>query len=143
MEYSNFFFNSKVEEKADEGILGLERNWDGSIVDNGGIEPTLAYWKNLEAGNPQLSGNWRWQMWVIRAYYDSYVRQRKIQETALETQANQVLLQAEKLGLDAAMNQALALVNQADTQPIARESRKKIEDYAQALFESIGLQTSV
>lgn len=143
MEYSNFFFDSKVEEKAAEGILGLERNWDGSIIDNGGIEPTLAYWKNLEATNPQLSGNWRWQLLVIRAYYDSYVRQRKIYETGLETQANQVLLQAETFGLDAAMNQALALVNQADTQPIAQESRKKIEDYAQALFESIGLQTSV
>ena len=143
MEYSHFFFGSNLKEKAAEGILALESNWDGSIIDNGGIEPTLAYWKNLEATNPQLSGNWRWQMLVMRAYYDSYVRQRKIYETGLETQANQVLLQAETLGLDAAMSQALALVNKADTRPIARESRKKIEDYAQALFESIGLQTSV
>lgn len=142
-EYSNFFFEAKLKETAAEGILGLEKNWDGSIIDNGGIEPTLAYWKNLEATNPQISGNWRWQMLVIRAYYDSYVRHRKIYETGLEKQANQVLLQANVLGTDAAMKQALDLVNLADSQPIERESRKKIEDYAQALFNSIGLQTSV
>ncbi|GAA0879392.1 hypothetical protein GCM10009119_23600 [Algoriphagus jejuensis] len=142
-EYSNFFFDSKLEEKAAEGILGLERNWAGSIIDNGGIEPTLAYWKSLEAANPQLSGNWRWQMLVIRAYYDSYVRHRKINETALERQANLVMLNAEEMGTEAAMTQALALVNQADTQPIQQDSKKKIVDYAQALFETIGLQTSV
>ena len=143
MEYANFFFDSKLEEKAAEGILGLERNWDGSIVDNGGIEPTLGYWKSLEAANPQLAGNWRWQMLVLRAYYDSYVRHRKINETALEKQANLVLLKADELGTEAAMKHALDLVNQADTQPIQQASKKKIEDYAQALFESIGLQTSV
>jgi hypothetical protein len=142
-EYSNFFFGSKVDESAAEGILALESNWNGPIIDNGGIEPTLSYWKNLEATNPQLSANWRWQMLVIRAYYDSYTRQRKIYETDLEKQANQVLLKSMELGSDAAMKRALELVNLADSQPIAKESRKKIDEYAQALFESIGLQTSV
>jgi hypothetical protein len=142
-EYSNFFFDSKLDKKAAEGILALESNWDGPIIDNGGIEPTLAYWKSLETTNPQLSGNWRWQMLVMRAYYDSYVRQRKIYETGLEKQANLVLAKSKDLGVGAAMKQALDLVNLADSQPVARESRKKIDEYAQALFESIGLQTSV
>lgn len=142
-EYANFFFEAKVEEAAAEGILALESNWGGSIIDNGGIAPTLAYWKGLESANPQLGDNWRWQMLVMRAYYDAYVRQRKIYETGLEKQANQLLLDYERLGIDEAMTQALELVNRADTQPIEGESRKKIEEYAQALFESIGLQTSV
>ncbi|WP_035804340.1 hypothetical protein [Lunatimonas lonarensis] len=141
--YSRFFFGASLDKKAAEGILGLEKNWDGSIIDNGSIEPTLAYWKNLESGHPQLSGNWRWQMLVMRAYYDAYVRQRKIYETDLEKQANAVLLQYPTLGVEAAMDQALELVNRADSQPIERESRKKIEDYAYALFTTVGLQTSV
>jgi hypothetical protein len=142
-EYSNFFFGSTVDEAAAEGILALERNWDGSIIDNGAIETTLAYWKNLETTHQDLKGNWRWQMLVLRAYYDSYTRQRKIYETDLEKEANKILLQYNSLGIEAAMSQALDLVNRADSQPIARESRKKIEDYANALFASIGLQTSV
>lgn len=142
-EYTNFFFDTKIEAAAAEGILALESNWDGSVIDNGGIEPSLAYWKNLEATNPQLSGNWRWQMLVLRAYYDYYIRQRKIYESGLEKKANQVLMNYEKQGIDTAMAQALELVNQADTHPIERETRRKIDEYAQALFESIGLQTSV
>src|SRR5690606_13584706 len=66
-----------------------------------------------------------------------------IYETGLEKQANLVLLKSRELGTDAAMKQALELVNLADAKPVARESRKKIDEYAQALFESIGLQTSV
>ncbi len=142
-EYTKFFFLPEVEQEAAEGVLGLERNWDGSIIDNGSIEPTLAYWKQLESQYPQLSNNWRWQMLVLRAYYDAYVRQRRIYEGNLEKQANITLFEFRERGADIVMKEALEIVNQADTKPIKREERQKIEDYCRDLFESIGLQTSV
>lgn len=143
MEYSRFFFGNKVEKDATEGILGLEKNWDGPLQNNGSVAPTLAFWQTLENQYPDLSNNWRWQMLVVRAYYDAYVRLRLINEKALEIHANKILQHVETLGSDEAMKQALALVNLADTEPIAQDLRKAIDNYCHNLYKSIGLQTSV
>jgi hypothetical protein len=142
-DYAKFFFLPELENAASEGILGLEQNWVGPIATNGGIELTLAYWKVLEDSYPQLAENWRWQMLVLRAYYDAYVRKRKINEMALEKQANFILNKVGQLGSQEVMQHALEIVNKADVEPIELESRQKIAAYCKALYESIGLQTSV
>ncbi len=142
-EYTKYFFSSEVEDAAANGILGLERNWDGPIIANGGIEPTLDFWKGLESEYTEFSDNWRWQLLVLRAYYDAYVRQRKIYETNLEQQANEVLLQVDQLGSGVVTKQALEIVNRVDAEPVAQDMRQIIEGYCERLFESIGLQTSV
>lgn len=142
-EYSKFFFSKDVENSAADGILALEQNWLGSIMDNGSIEPTLAFWQKLESANPEFSTNWRWQLLTLRAHYDAYVRRRKIYESNLEKEANNLLLKVDKLGSEKAMSDALELVNLADTQPIEPALRQKIEQYCLDLFNSIGLQTSV
>ena len=143
IEYSRFFFGSQVAEAGADGILALERNWVGPVEENGGIETTFAFWQNLEAKHPELKGNWRWQQLVMRSYYDTYVKRRKIYEQNLEKDANQILAQAPKKGSDNAMQQALDVVNKADKEPISPELRKKIVDYCEALFQSVGMQTSV
>ncbi|MEQ8882913.1 MAG: hypothetical protein RLQ12_24950 [Cyclobacteriaceae bacterium] len=142
-EYSRFFFGPEIAYETANGILALEKNWDGPIIYNGGIEPTLTYWKELEASNPQLSDNWRWQMLVLRAYYDTYVRRRKINETNLEKEANKVMLQVDELGSEVVMKKALEIVNKADTEPIEQEMKQVIVDYSEALFQSIGWQSDV
>ena len=142
-QYVRFFFGAKSDDRVTEAILGLERNWDGSVERNAGIEMTFALWQNLENKYPELQKNWRWQMMLVRAYYDTYQRRRKIYEQNLEKEATHILSQAEAMGSDKAMQQALAKVNQADTNPISPELVKRIEDYCEALFHSIGLQTSV
>ncbi len=143
IEYSRFFFGSQVAEAGADGILALERNWVGPVEENGGIETTFAFWQNLEAKHPELKGNWRWQQLVMRSYYDTYVKRRKIYEQNLEKDANQILAQAPKKGSDNAMQQAIDVVNKADKEPISPELRKKIVDYCEALFQSVGMQTSV
>ena len=143
VEYSRFFFGVELAESAADGIFALERNWAGPIVENGGIATTLAYWQNLEAAYPRLSGNWRWQMLVLRAYYDAYQRQRKIYEQRLEKEANLILAQAPVIGVETAMDQALSIVNKADSDPVAQDLHDKIVKYCDDLFQTIGLQTSV
>ena len=54
-----------------------------------------------------------------------------------------LLENAEEFGVEEAMQQALSIVNQADTKPIAQDLRKTIDKYCDLLFESCGLQTSV
>ena len=142
-EYAKFFFGPTLEKPAANGILALERNWVGPIIDNGGIEPTLSFWKDLETNNPNLSKNWRWQMLVLRAYYDAYVRRRAINETGLEKKANEIMNRVDELGSKTAMEQALAIVNKADTEPIEQDMKQVIVDYSEALYQSIGWQPDV
>src|SRR5206468_3606997 len=91
----------------------------------------------------ELLGNWRWQLCLLRAYYDAYIRQRLINETALEREANQALASAPTRGANAAMDAALAILLRAESQPIKQDWRKRIEDLCADLFKSIKLQTSV
>jgi len=143
VEYTRFHFGSAVAEAAADGILGLERNWIGPTEENGGIELTYAFWKNLDARHPELKNNWRWQIMNMRATYDVYVKRRKAYEQKLEKEANEILLQAPKTGAEPAMKQALEIVEKADKEPVTNELRGKIVDYCEALWKSIGLQTSV
>lgn len=143
VDYCRFFFGPELAEKAADGIFGLEHNWVGPIRENGGIETTFEFWQKLEKENPQLAGNWRWQMLVLRAYYDNYQRRRKIYEEDLEKEANKILATAKEIGAEKAMNQALEMVNQADTKPISQNLYDKIVRYCDDLYHSIGLQTDV
>lgn len=142
-EYGRLFFGPKLAEDTRIGILGLEANWDGPVEQNGGIESTFQMWSRLEAENPQLKDNWRWQMLLMRAYYDTYTARRKVYEKSLEKEAMKVLAQANTLGVNRAMDEALEIVNKGDTERHDPVMRQTIVDYLEALHESIGLQTSV
>jgi len=143
VEYARFFFGSSVAEAGADGILALERNWVGPTEENGGIEATSAFWTNLETRHPELKNNWRWQLLVMRSNYDTFVKRRKAYEQKLEKEANEVLLHAPKLGAAKAMEMALGIVNKSDSEPVTNDLRAKIVNYCEALWQSVGLQTSV
>jgi hypothetical protein len=143
VEYCHFFFGSDHAQEAADGILALEQNWNGSLIQNEAVEETLALWKKLESSNPALAANWRWQQLVMRAYYDAFLRARLIYEQELEKEANLILSRAVELGPDTAILRALAVLQKADTNPAAVELREKVVVYCDALFKSVGLQTSV
>jgi hypothetical protein len=142
-EYANFFFSSVVQDDAADGILGLEKNWEGPIAANGSIHSNLAFWQTLEKDHPELNGNWRWQLCLLRAYYDAYVRNRYMYETKLEQRANTALINAGNTGADKAISLATDILNKAETERITPELREKVIILCEALFRSIGLQTSV
>lgn len=141
-EYATFFFAKSVGETAASGIEALEQNWKGPLAENGGVEATFQFWKSLESANPALKGNWRWQMLLMRAYYDQYTRLRLISEQELEKEANEILLQANASNINETMDKALAIVNKADQQPVDKAIREHLDYLSDALFTSIGFQTS-
>ncbi|MCC7525979.1 MAG: hypothetical protein IT250_14220, partial [Chitinophagaceae bacterium] len=142
-EYTRFFFVPGVEHAAADGITALERNWSGPLAENGGVETTFTFWKKLESDYPQQKSNWRWQMLLLRAYYDTYTRRRLLYEQSLEQKANEILASVKQERITEVMHTALETMNKADTQPVAPELRKRIDDLCADLFSSIGLQTSV
>ncbi len=143
LEYCRFFFGPELAERATDGIYALEKNWSGSLRDNGGVEATLALWTALEEQAPQLKDNWRWQLCLLKANYDAYIRARLIHESDLEEQANRALAEAKQIGADAAMDRALKILAKADTDKPRHELRAKILDLCDRLFHSIGYQSSV
>lgn len=141
IEYSRYYFGSEAAAEAAEGILALERNWRGPLPGHGGVEATLRYWQGLESRFPSLAGNWRWQMCLLRANYDAYVRRRLLHDTKLEEAANRILLESKES--NAAMDRALETLGSWKDAPGAAVLREKIIQLCAQLFESIGLQTSV
>jgi hypothetical protein len=143
VEYCSFFFGFQISEMAADGILALEQNWVGPVMNNPVIGETLKLWQKLETENPQLTENWRWQQLIMRAYYDAFIQERLAYEKGLEKEANEILAKAETLGADKAMEEALAHVQKADKEFVAQDLKEKAIQYCDDLFLSVGLQTSV
>ncbi|MCC6585171.1 MAG: hypothetical protein IT168_00500 [Bryobacterales bacterium] len=143
IEYARVFFSPAIGEQAADGILALERNWRGPLPANGGVEATLSYWRQLEAKAPWLDRNWRWQMCLLRATYDTYVRRRLLQDTKLENEANSILARSTPTTAVTSMDEAMRVLNQAVESPAGADLRARIIELCAKLFESIGLQTSV
>ena len=142
-DYARVFFRPDLAEPIADGILALEKNWEGPLSLNGSVESTLSHWQNLEAKAPDLKNNWRWQLCLLRSFYDTYTRRRLLYETELENKANAVLAMAREVGSTRAMDDAQQILNRAMKNPPAQEPRRRIVELCDALFQSIGLQTSV
>lgn len=142
-DYARFHFAPALAPDIADAILALERNWHGPLSGNGAVEATLLSWRRLEERAPQLETNWRWQMCLLRAVYDTYVRRRLLHETGLEHEANRVMANVAPGQAAAAMDAALAILNRATSQQAAPELRTRIVELCEKLFQSIGLQTSV
>jgi hypothetical protein len=140
--YTRTFFGAAVADRAADGLLALERNWVGPLAANAGVAATLSLWQQLERDAPELAGNWRWQMALLRAYYDAYTRERLAFETRLEADANAALAEAPRVGSEAAMARATAALA-GPASGCCPEWRQRIEALCAALFDAIGLQTSI
>lgn len=142
-EYASLHFSSALSWSIADAILALERNWQGPLADNGAVEGTLLTWQGLEAKAPQLEANWRWQMCLLRAVYDTYVRRRMIYESGLEDEVNRVLAAATDGRSTEAMSRSEAILNRATAEPVSPDLKARIVELCEKLFRSIGLQTSV
>jgi len=143
IQYSRFHFGDDIAEQVADGLLGLENNWRGSLADNASVDGVLALWQRLETRYPKLLNNWRFQQHLMRAYYDAYTRQRLIYESQLERETMHVLKQAPRQGANTSTVLAEKVLSQAIDKPCRPRLRARLDELADALFESIGYQTSV
>lgn len=143
LDYTRFSFGAAVAVDAADGLAGLEQNEVGPLSTNANVDATLALWQGIENTGTLIDSNWRWQMYVLRAYYDTYIKDRLLYESALEADAYAILANADTLGSVTAMAQASTELSKATTLPVRPDLRLRIEQLCAALFGSIGLQTSV
>ena len=143
-QYCRLFIHPDFSEHIAQGILAQERNWQGPLIANNSVEVTLKQWKNMEKqAPPEVVKNYRFQMGLLRAYYDAYIRERLIHETALESKAREVLRNTTIINSQEKMKQAESILNQKWKKPVAQDYKKRCWEVADYLFETIGSQTSV
>ena len=143
-EYARYFVGPAYEESFGQVLLGLERNWQGPLLTNAGVETTLQQMQQIQAeATPQVLLSWRFQQAVYRAYYDGFLRSRLIYETGLEEQAMQALRNAAQTGPSVALAQAEAILERAVAEPAAQDLRARVFEMAEALYQSIRMQLSV
>jgi hypothetical protein len=143
-EYSRYYISGRYEEKFAEGLLGLEKNWEGKTLENENSYVTLALFQEMEKNaTPQELLNWRFQQALYRAYYDSYIKQRLMHETQLAKQLKDVLGGDVKAASEEAIAEARVILDKDKANPVAPELRARIYELAEALYQSIRMQLSV
>jgi hypothetical protein len=143
VEYARYFFGPELAAEAADALFALETNWRGSLAENGSVDGTLLQWQQLEEKIPAAERDWRFDLHLMRAYYDAYTRHRLLYETGLEKQALAALGQAITSGTETALNRAREILNRATEQPVRQASYEKLDTLAETLFKSVGYQTRV
>jgi hypothetical protein len=82
-------------------------------------------------------------MCLLRANYDAYIRRRLLRESKLEDEANEILLHASAGHAETSMSAAMNVLNRAVSEPTSPDLRARIVELSDALFQSVGLQSSV
>jgi hypothetical protein len=80
------------------------------------------------------------QQALYRAYYDAYLRDRLIAETAQETAAIDCLRRARRIGALPALEEAHAVLSQATRMPVSEDRRTRVNELAEALYQSVRMQ---
>ncbi|GMV94611.1 MAG: hypothetical protein AMXMBFR82_43890 [Candidatus Hydrogenedentota bacterium] len=144
-QYGRYFYGADFAEDAVAGLLGQEQNWVGPLATHAGVDQMLSHWQAMEAkaDAATLQKNWRFQLGLLRAYCDAYLKARLLQESDAEAKAYAELAKAADTGAAAAVDAAQAALAMYDDSPAAPELRARIEKLGQQLFDSIGMQLSV
>jgi hypothetical protein len=143
-EYSRYFIGARYEEEFAQGLLALERSWQGPLLNNKTVDTTLQQLQALERqASPQDLLNWRFQQVLYRVYFDAFQRRRLIYETDLEEQAMEKLRSARRIGSLLAFQEAEGILDRAGTEPVGRDWRARVFELGEALFQSIRMQLSV
>ncbi|WP_156157922.1 hypothetical protein [Gordoniibacillus kamchatkensis] len=143
-EYARFLIDCDYDEAIARGLMSLEENWIGPLAVNERVEVTLQQWMQMEEqASPRMLNNYRFQMGLMRAYYDAYIKRRLIYETELEHKAKDALRSARSSGSLAALDRAEQILRLAHAEPVAQDYKQKCIDLADELFRNIGSQLTV
>lgn len=143
-DYSRFFISPDIVEQVAQGLLGEEKNIQGPLLVNEHVQTNLQQWQVLEAqATPKMRGNFRFQMGLIRAYYDAYVQKRLIYETWLEQKAKDELGKYQTLGIEQAIAKCKSMLAKAWEEPIESDLKLRCEELADDLHASIGAQLTI
>ncbi|HRN48543.1 MAG TPA: hypothetical protein PKW69_10955, partial [Niabella sp.] len=142
-DYVRLFISPDYTEDIARGLLSLEENFNGPLLGNRQIQRTLQQWLDVEQRAPEdVLNDYRFQMGLLRAYFDAYIQRRLLHEKETEEKALDVLKSATLNDADESVRKAKNIFLK-DT-AFKQESlwRKNCFALSKALFQNIGSQTT-
>lgn len=143
-DYARLFISPDYADEVAQGLMALEDNFKGPLLVNEGVDRTLQQWQDMARNAPpEVLGNFRFQMGLLRAYYDAYIRHRLIHETSLEQNAREVLATAKATNVNKAIDSARTILQRGRTRRVHSDWRARCFALADSLYKNIGSQLSV
>lgn len=143
-DYARFFIDPELTEEIAQGFMAQEQNIRGPLLTNEHVQTTLMQWQEIERrASPAVKANFRYQMGLIRAYYDAYVQKRLVYETWLEQEALALLANYQAKGTGQAIADCKTTLAKAWEAPIGQELVQRCHVLADELFASIGAQLTI
>ncbi len=143
-DYAKVFFGEAYADDVAKGLWMLEANWRGSAAENEGIDRTLDHWLAIEArAGDDLAANWRFQLHLLRAMCDAYLRARVIAEAEQEAASYEALKRPGDRRWRGGSRSLYRFFRGDGTPRVRRELRLRIEQLSLAMLKSIGMQYSV
>ncbi len=143
-DYARLFISPDLTEAFTQGIMALEKNIDGPLLTNEHVQNTLMQWKEIEKrATPEVKENFRYQMGLIRAYFDAYVQDRLVYETWIEKNAKLALAQYKNVGIPAAITGCKESLQYVAEFPLNPALKLRCEQLADDLYTSIGAQLTI
>ncbi|MCQ6563105.1 alpha-glucuronidase family glycosyl hydrolase [Paenibacillus mendelii] len=143
-DYARVFIGPDYADSIACGLMAQEENWALPLAVNDQVEITLQQWRQMERhANTHVLGNYRFQMGLLRAYYDAYTKRRLIYETELEYRAKDALRMADQNGSLAALEKMERILGLARAEPVAPDYQLRCQQLADELFAGIGSQLTV
>ncbi len=142
-EYVRLFIDPSLEDELTRAFMALEENWDceAPIAENDAVDRTYALWTDIDASASDATrGNYRYQLGLMRALADYYIRHKQMYDDRLEAQCREVLARAGELTADAAMRRANAILNRGVDEPWDPHLRHRLQRLADSLHENCGIK---
>ncbi|HOJ33160.1 MAG TPA: hypothetical protein PKY35_09420 [Candidatus Hydrogenedentes bacterium] len=146
-EYADAFFGDDFAEAGARGIIMLDRNWRGAINNNPLIEQTRTIWESIASlAASQFQDNWRMQMYVYRANYDSMLQHKATFEQKEEEKILHAVAKAKSDGGEAAAKAGIKAIDISRNTPfpdVVHARMYRLQELGLMLMKSIGYQLSV
>jgi len=143
-DYSRLFISPDYAKSIAKGIMELEANLRGPLISNKQVSKTLKHFQELEKdASVEMMQNFRFQMCLLRAYYDAFIQKRLVHESKLEQLSLKALSQAKVTGSVSAMAKAQAILKKAGDPATYNIYKTKCHALADSLFRSIGAQLTI
>ncbi|MCB0684872.1 MAG: hypothetical protein KDC53_00050 [Saprospiraceae bacterium] len=142
-DYSRLFIDPLHYEAFAQGFLSIEKNTRGPLASNTEIESCLKQWQALEkVTTPEVKEKFRFQMGLIRAYFDAYQYYRYYSEKERENRVKNLLSAASETTVTDDLQRAISELKKPINHP-ASYLKERCFNLADDLFESIGAQLTV
>jgi len=141
--FSRYFLGPDVEQTFTTGLLELEKNWLGYVLQNPSVDNAFGLLSSVQHNRPQLLANWRYLIALVRSYFDKYQRDRLIYEEELTAEAMQRLEAYRVVGSMSAIESSRAVLNSIQhIPPTLLELYIRIKELSAQLFQAIRLESS-